>query len=87
MMEAKIIKHNPEDVHAPAGGYAHVARYKDLIFISGQFGFDREGNLAPDAKSQAMQAVFCKYFFPVFADTFCSSHPGNFTCSFSLNNF
>lgn len=55
-MEAKIIKHNPEDVHAPAGGYAHVARYKDLIFISGQFGFDREGNLAPDAKSQAMQA-------------------------------
>lgn len=55
-MADKIIKHNPEDVHAPAGGYVHVAKYKDLIFISGQFGFDREGNLAPDAKSQAMQA-------------------------------
>jgi len=31
--------------------------------------------------------VFCKYFFPVFADTFCSSHPGEFTCNFSLKNF
>lgn len=32
-------------------------------------------------------SVFCKYFFPVFADTFCSSHPGEFTCNFSLKNF
>lgn len=55
-MAEKIVKHNPEGVHAPAGGYVHVARYKDLIFVSGQFGFDPEGNLAPDAKSQAMQA-------------------------------
>ena len=33
------------------------------------------------------RTVFCKYFFPVFADTFCSSHPGEFTCNFSLKNF
>jgi hypothetical protein len=34
-----------------------------------------------------LKNVFCKYFFPVFADTFCSSHPGEFTCNFSLKNF
>jgi len=38
-------------------------------------------------ESEERKHVFCKYFFPVFADTFCSSHPGEFTCNFSLKNF
>ena len=49
---------NPESVSAPLGNYSHVARVKagELLYIAGQVGVDKEGNLVgTDAASQTRQ--------------------------------
>ena len=46
---------NPETVHQPPGRYVHsieVSAESRLLFISGQVGMDRDGNVPADAASQ-----------------------------------
>ena len=56
-------------------------------FLTEQLDIYLHQILLDDSNEFSLSRVFCKYFFPVFADTFCSSHPGEFTCNFSLKNF
>jgi 2-iminobutanoate/2-iminopropanoate deaminase len=46
---------NPETVHEPVGRYVHAIEVTGegrLLFISGQVGMDRDGNVPVDAASQ-----------------------------------
>jgi enamine deaminase RidA (YjgF/YER057c/UK114 family) len=49
---------NPPGVYAPLPHYSQVARAGDTLYISGQLGFDQNGELigAGDAREQARQA-------------------------------
>ncbi len=49
---------NPDTVSPPLGNYSHVARVRagELLYIAGQVGIDKDGNLAgEDAGSQTRQ--------------------------------
>jgi 2-iminobutanoate/2-iminopropanoate deaminase len=46
---------NPESVHEPVGRYVHsieVSGESRMLFVSGQVGRDRDGNVPEDAESQ-----------------------------------
>jgi enamine deaminase RidA (YjgF/YER057c/UK114 family) len=49
---------NPPGVYAPQAHYSQVARAGKTLYISGQLGFDEQGELvgAGDARAQARQA-------------------------------
>jgi enamine deaminase RidA (YjgF/YER057c/UK114 family) len=49
---------NPPGVYAPQAHYSQVARTGNTLYISGQLGFDENGELigAGDARAQASQA-------------------------------
>jgi len=47
----------PKNVHE-ASGYAHAIRAGNTIYVAGQVGYDKEGNLVgPDGASQTEQAL------------------------------
>jgi enamine deaminase RidA (YjgF/YER057c/UK114 family) len=48
---------NPPTVHTPQANYSHVARVGNTLYISGQLGLDRDGQLVGlgDARAQARQ--------------------------------
>ena len=52
-----VVHKNPDTVRAPqSGAYSHVAEIKSggrLIFIAGQVGVDRDGNLPDTMEAQA----------------------------------
>ena len=51
---------NPETVHPPLGGYSHTMRVpagSELLFIAGQVGADRDGNVPQGAGPQTRQAL------------------------------
>jgi enamine deaminase RidA (YjgF/YER057c/UK114 family) len=60
MMTRKIQRLNPLGLGDPSHyGFAHVVRVpanSTLVYISGQLGFDQQGNLADDFASQLQQA-------------------------------
>jgi 2-iminobutanoate/2-iminopropanoate deaminase len=46
---------NPETVHEPVGRYVHtieVSTESRMLFVSGQVGMDRDGNVLEDAAAQ-----------------------------------
>jgi enamine deaminase RidA (YjgF/YER057c/UK114 family) len=49
---------NPPGVYAPQAHYSQVGRVGNTLYISGQLGFDQDGELvgAGDARAQARQA-------------------------------
>jgi 2-iminobutanoate/2-iminopropanoate deaminase len=51
---------NPESVHQPVGRYVHtieVSGENRMLFISGQVGMDRDGNVPEDAAAQFEAAL------------------------------
>ena len=51
---------NPSAVHKPAGPYHHtvlVSENARWLAISGQFGMDREGNIASGVRAQSEQVL------------------------------
>lgn len=51
---------NPEAVHPPVGRYVHqieVSGESRLLFVSGQVGKDRDGNVPPDSVAQLEVAL------------------------------
>lgn len=47
---------NPDNVRAPQGSYSHVAEVKSggrMIFIAGQVGVDKDGNMGDGFDAQA----------------------------------
>lgn len=51
----KII--SPENSAKPIGPYSTAVSYKDLIFTSGQIGFDKDGNFAGDDVAEQTRQV------------------------------
>ena len=56
---AEIRRLNPDNVHAPVGGYSHLSRVqaRELLFLAGQVAVDLEGNMVGvgDIQAQARQ--------------------------------
>lgn len=53
-------RHNPAAIHAPLGGYSHSIRVPagtELLFLSGQVGIDRDGNVAEGMAAQTRQTL------------------------------
>lgn len=50
--------HNPVELGEPLGKYSHVSSAGGLIFVAGQVGIDRDGNLAGPALPAQMRQVF-----------------------------
>lgn len=52
-----VQRSNPNTIHTP-GGYSHVVRAGSFVYLAGQVGVDKEGNLASkgDSGAQAAQA-------------------------------
>jgi 2-iminobutanoate/2-iminopropanoate deaminase len=51
---------NPESVHRPVGRYVHTIEVSGegrMLFISGQVGMDRDGNVSEDAAAQFEAAL------------------------------
>ncbi len=57
---------------------------KGGMLIAALVGIDMRSTIDMDATIKSY--VFCKYFFPVFADLFCSNPPGNFMGNLSAEN-
>ncbi len=51
---------NPDGVARPIGTYSHVARVRpgELLYIAGQVGVDKDGNLAGDDVASQVRQVF-----------------------------
>lgn len=52
-----ITRKNPDVIAPPVGPYSHLVRVPsgvEWVFISGQVGLDREGQMPPDAYSQTV---------------------------------
>ncbi|MCI0440603.1 MAG: RidA family protein [Chloroflexi bacterium] len=57
-LQRRII--NPDGVARPIGTYSHVARVRpgELLYIAGQVGVDKDGNLAGDDVASQVRQVF-----------------------------